>query len=51
MIVSRHLSKRFSPLDGKASTDVIREDLGMCLTREVALVLTPGRSHNSPNIK
>jgi hypothetical protein len=32
MIVGRYLSELL-PLDGKASTDRIREDLGMCLTK------------------
>ena len=35
---SQTLSEHFLPLDGKASTDSIREDLGMCLTQ--------GRSHS-----
>jgi hypothetical protein len=33
LIIRKYFSEVFVLLDGKASTDSIRQDLGMCLTR------------------
>ena len=50
--ISQIFVKVCLPLDGKVSTDSIRDNLGMCLTscEGFGLVLTSGCSHNSPNV-